>query len=356
MKIDILNKAIFVVDYEQGEIRKIESKGDFDNYIKGLIKNINENESTRLYKTRRDTTEVVNCTKNIMNMCIENSDEKVENFNEYCENIAMKLLNVEIETQDKISQLGTFVKKGSLIEVLLYNPESEKYSFLVAKVEHKSFIDDINFKLRTGYSTEDNKLWKSCLFRFEDNNDELCIEEIKVFLDNNAKYWTDGFLEIDPMNDDDKNTNNAYRAIEFTLNRNIKKLYPNDYTTLRNSVICYFRSKEMFDFDEMYESIFNAYSPIEMENDTYKACVKDKIGAIKDKDSFDNQFRINQKIITARVKKVYGVNNNIQIKIMDGIENLDEVINSYQDRQTGDKYIRIKTNNDETYNSFKKIN
>ena len=41
MKIDILNKEIFVVDYEQKEIRKIESKGEFDDYIKGLISNIN---------------------------------------------------------------------------------------------------------------------------------------------------------------------------------------------------------------------------------------------------------------------------------------------------------------------------
>ena len=45
MKINILNKALFVVDYTQEEIRKIESEGEFDEYIKGLIKNINENET-----------------------------------------------------------------------------------------------------------------------------------------------------------------------------------------------------------------------------------------------------------------------------------------------------------------------
>ena len=354
MSIDILNKAIFVVDYEQKEIRKIESKGEFDDYIKGLINNINENETTRLFKIRRDTTEVINCTKNMIKSFIDDSNKKIEIYNEYCENIANKLLAEEIKAQEKISPLGTFIKKGSLIEVLLYNPESENYSFLIAKVEHKSFFDDINFKRRTGYSTEDNKLWKSCLFKFGNIDNEICIEEIKVFLDNNAKYWTDNFLEIDPMNDDDKNTNNAYRIIESVLNRNIKKIYPKDYTTLRNSVICYFRSKEMFNFNEMYESIFNTYNPIEMEDTTYKAYVKDKMIGIKDKPIFDNQFRINQKIITAKVKKVYEVNNNIEIKITDGIENLDEIINSYEDKQTGDKYIKIKTNNEETFKSFKK--
>ncbi len=353
MKIDILNKAIFVVDYEQEEITEIDSKGEFDEYIKGLITNINENETTRLFKTRRDTTEVINCAQNIMKNFNDNNGQ-IDKFNEYCENIANKLLNEEIKTQEQISKLGTSVKKGSLIEVLLYNSENNTYSFLIAKVEHKSFFDDINFERRTGYSTEDNKLWKSCLFNFGNITEEISIEEIKVFLDNNAKYWTDSFLEIDPMNDDDKNTNNAFKSIEIALTRNIKKCYPKDYTTLRNSVICYFRSKEMFDFDDMYESIFKSYSPIEMEADVYTASVIDKIKKVKESGKFDKQFKINQKIIKAKVKKVYEVNNNIEIKIMDGIENLDEIINSYKDPNTGEKFIRIKTNNDETYNSFKK--
>ncbi len=349
MKIDILNKAIFVIDYEQEELREIESKGEFDAYIKGLINNINGNETTRLFKTRRETTEVVNCVKNIA----KNSDNIAE-INKYCENIANKLLNEEIKVQKQIEQLRTSIKKGSLLEVLLHDTENDIYSFLIAKVEHKSFFDDVKFERRTGYSTEDNKLWKSCLFKFEDIDKEIEIQEIKVFLDNSAKYWTDNFLEIDPMNSDDLNTNNAFRIIESTLTRNIKKIYPKDYTTLRNSVICYFRSNEMFNFDEMYNTLFERYSPIEMEKDVYTVYVIDKVKKIKENNKFDNQFKINQKIIKAKVKKVYEVNNNIEIKIMDGIENLDEIINSYEDPQTGEKFIKIKTNNEETYNSFRK--
>ena len=348
MKIDILNKAIFVIDYEQEELREIESKGEFDTYIKGLINNINENQTTRLFKIRRKTTEVVNCVENIAK-----SSDDIGEIHKYCENIANKLLNEEIKVQKQIEQLRTSIKKGSLLEVLLHDTENDIYSFLIAKVEHKSFFDDVKFERRTGYSTEDNKLWKSCLFKFEDIDEEKQIQEIKVFLDNNAKYWTDSFLEIDPMNSDDLNTNNAFRIIESTLTRNIKKMYPKDYTTLRNSVICYFRSKEMFDFDEMYNTLFEKYNPIEMEKDAYTACVIDKVKNIKENNKFDNQFKINQKIIKAKVKKVYEVNNNIEIKIIDGIENLDEIINSYEDPKTGEKFIKIKTNNEETYNSFK---
>lgn len=348
--IDIINKAIFVIDYEQEEIRKIESKGEFDTYIKGLINNINKNESTRFFKLRRETTEVVNCVQNI----VKNKDNSIYETNQFYENIAKKLLNEEIRTQEQVGKMGISIKKGSLIEVLLYDSENNTYSFLVAKVEHKSFFDDTNFERRTGYSTEDNKLWKSCLFKFDFIDEIIELQEIKVFLDNNAKYWTDNFLEIDAMNSDDMNTTSAFKAIESTLTRNIKKLYPKDYTTLRNSIICYFRSKDMFDFDEMHELIFASYNPIEMEKDIYNAYVTDKLRRVRENNKFDNQFKINQKIIKAKIKKVYEVNNNIQIKIMDGIQNLDEIINSYEDPQTGARYIKIKTNNEETYNSFKK--
>ena len=348
MGIDILSKAIFVVDYEEEKIREVESKGEFDSYIKGLIKNINENETTRLFKLRTDTTEVINCVQNVVQKF---DNDKVDEINKYYQNIANRLLNEEIKMQEKIIKLKTSVKKGSLIEVLL--KDGNTYSVLIAKVEHKSFFDYIKFEKRTVYSTEDNKMWKSCLFKFEKNDDEISIQEIKVFLDNNAKYWTDNFLELDPMNEDDINTNNAFKTIDMVLTRNVKKVFPKDYTTLRNSVICYFRNKDMFNFDEMYDTIFKTYNPIDMNSDIYKANVIDKINKVKASDKFDNQFRINQSLIKAKIKKVYEVNNNIEIKIMDGIENLHDIISSFEDTRTGDKYIKIKTNNEETYNSFK---
>ena len=353
MKIDILNQAIFVVDYEQEKLREIESKGEFDDYIKELINNINKNESVRLFKLRSETTEVVNCTENIVK-AINNGDLGNE-FDKYCRNIAERLLKEEIKTQEQISRLKTSVKKGSLIEALLYDSEDNLYSFLIAKVEHKSFFDDIKFEKRTGYSTDNNKLWKSCLFEFNNIDEGVTIQEIKVFLDNNSKYWTENFLEVDPMNEDDKNTTSAFKIIEGILNRNIKKSYPKDYTTLRNSVICYFRSNEMFNLEEMYKTTFEKYNPIDMQEEIYKENVLDKIWGLTSNNKFDKQFNINQKLIKARIKKVYEVNNNIEIKITDGIENLDEIISSFENPETGEKFIKIKTNNEETYNSFKKF-
>lgn len=50
------------------------------------------------------------------------------------------------------------------------------------------------------------------------------LEQIKVYSDNIAKYWGDGFLELAPINTDD-DTKNSFKAIDATINRILKK-YP----------------------------------------------------------------------------------------------------------------------------------
>lgn len=49
--------------------------------------------------------------------------------------------------------------------------------------------------------------------------------------------------------------------------------------------------------------------------------------------------------------KVYDVNDGIQIRITDEVRQLDETISAYQD-PNGNRYIRIKTNNELTYRRF----
>ena len=58
--------------------------------------------------------------------------------------------------------------------------------------------------------------------------------------------------------------------------------------------------------------------------------------------------------VVAASDKVAIITNFIEGTVNLINENLDEIINSYEDSQTGEKFIKIKTNNEETYNSFKK--
>lgn len=52
-----------------------------------------------------------------------------------------------------------------MIQALLYDDERDKYTYLLAKVEHTDFVDDSDFSFKSGFSKDMKKLWKSCILR-----------------------------------------------------------------------------------------------------------------------------------------------------------------------------------------------
>ena len=119
---------------------------------------------------------------------------------------------------------SSYVQKGSLIQALLYDDERDKYTYLLAKVEHTDFVDDSDFSFKSGFSKDMKKLWKSCIFEIDDLN--ASIFQANVYSNNVAKYWYDNFLELDQRVSDEVNTDKAFRAIDSALNRNIKNVAP----------------------------------------------------------------------------------------------------------------------------------
>lgn len=51
----------------------------------------------------------------------------------------------------------------------------------------------------------------------------------RIYSNTVAKYWSDDFLELDEMINDESNTSKAFKAIESTLNRNIRNIAPRDH-------------------------------------------------------------------------------------------------------------------------------
>ena len=81
----------------------------------------------------------------------------------------------------------------------------------------------------------------------------------KIYSNTVAKYWSSDFLELDEMVSDESNTSKAFKAIESTLNRNIRNIAPRDHTIIRNAVISYFKNHEHFDYAVMLDSILSNY-------------------------------------------------------------------------------------------------
>lgn len=342
----IISKSIHVINYDEELVSPRAIPDSFNEYVMQLIRHINTNTSVRSYKTRSQATQIIVNAKEILKKVI-GQDLTIEDF---VNDNADRLLRKEMEAQNKISRLNTDIQKGSLVQSLLYDDETEEYVFLLAKVEHSDFVDDVDFSFKTGFSKDKKNIWKSCLLNFDDVT-ELNINNAKVYSNTVAKYWSDDFLELDEMITDESNTLKAFKAIDETLARNVKNVAPQDYTVIRNTVIAYFKGNTHLDYTSMVEEILGTYQPTDLSNDGLQK-LKDKLTGLPENRKFDAQFNSVPSVINARIKKIYKVNNGIEIKITDSIEDIKHTIKSVEE-QDGNRYLKIKTNNDETFNYFK---
>ena len=235
-----------------------------------------------------------------------------------------------------------------ITDLFLAEANQDKYTYLLAKVEHTDFVDDSDFSFKSGFSKDMKKLWKSCIFEIDDLN--ASIFQAKVYSNNVAKYWYDNFLELDQRVSDEVNTDKAFRAIDSALNRNIKNVAPRDHTLLRNAVIAYFKSNDYIDYDTMVQSTLENYHPVELEQEKMDKVIE-KIRELPDKHHFDKQFNTVSSAINARIRKVYDVCQGVQLKITDAIDDFDNTITAYRDID-GNQYIKIKTDNDLTFRRF----
>lgn len=339
----IINKSIHIVDYAKKELFKREIPDSFDDFINELIDHINENKYVRNYKTFSNNTEVIGSILKILNSQLD------ENFvSTQIDIIAKRLLNKEIDTSNRMKRLGTEVQKGSLIQALLHDENNDIYIYVLAKVEHNDFVDDKDFSFKTGFSKSKKTIWKSCLFDLTDPESENF--NAKIYSDTGAKFWSDDFLELDMINNNEDNTLKAFRAMENTLNSALKNVATKDQTTLRNTIISYFRSNDFINYKEMIEEVLGSYDPIEATKKDISS-LKEKMLELPEKKGFDFQFNSVSNVIKNRIKKEYPVNNGIELKITDAIDDITKTITAHRE-SNGERYLRIITNNDETYNRF----
>ena len=352
----VLLKSVYVVDNNADLLKHIKkTTPDLDEYIKSTMDYVTNHKSTKRFKPRRENTEVIACSREIVTHVIKQNnsdldDEKIyNNFHE----IAERLFNSEKEVQAGLNKnLKSTLRKGSFIQALVYDDRSDKYLIVFIKVNHTLYLHGEKFRIEDGIILN-KKDWRSCQFNI--NTDDVSypkFESADVYLDTNAKYWTNDFLELDEETTDEKNTQNAFNYIDKILVRTIKRNYPYDHTHIRNAFVFRFRQPGIASFEEIVSDILDGYEPHDSDVKKIKE-LKKKLLSDKGIDDFDHQFNIIPTAVNAKIKKEYNIRNGIELKIYDGVENLDKVIDAYED-EIGDKYIKILVENEDTYNSFSK--
>lgn len=305
---DYLFKAVHKIDYDAESFSEVEIHPNFDNFVTELLTNINDNVVNKAYVPTSQSTQVVNDVRSIFSLLevteIE-SEEMAIRVKSYADDIAQRLFDKEKLKQEQIYHMGQNVKKGSLIQAAIKSGDT--YAYLLAKVEHSSFVDDSDFSFKSGFSSEQKKIWKTCILNCSIEDENILVNEAKIYVSNSGKYWADDFLELRELSTDAQNTKRAFNAIDTILTREVKKNAPSDYTVIRNTFVGYMKSEQQLDYNEMVSVILDNYDADTLSQECI-AELKNKLMELPENKKFDRLFTVVPKEIKARVKQLYKVN------------------------------------------------
>jgi hypothetical protein len=329
------------IDIENENVSKVEvKKGDLDEYLQNLINNVIDAPNNRFFQFESGTTEVhTNISRFIDNYKDETGFQKLSNF------LARRLLKKEIEANQQIQRLRKSLKKGSLI--ISFIELEDGFLLILTKVEHQSYLNTKELLKEIGLPYDKKEL-RTCIIKFDEDKE---IVEI-IVTDSNPKlstYWYKDFLELTELNSDEKNTNIAFKSIEYVISK-IKKHSPSDHTILRNTIIGYFKSHETFNFEELIKTL-QGYDP-ENPDKVNMSDIVQELKRLPDKKRFDKTFNIVPEIIKGRIKNIYKISDKIELATLDHIDKLKNVIRSVE-KDNGDMVIEIKTENKEVFEAFK---
>lgn len=343
----VLYKDVHIIDYEENRIIHKNVTDDLNGYIINLVKRIEDSNRLQFFKTEDETKQVISNIKSIVSNLEEGNTQNIPNR---VISIANRLLEKEIEAQKKVERLGVNVKRGSLLQTIFYDNIKEEYNYLITKTEHNKYMEETEFSIQSGFKIDNESLWKSCLVQINKEDSHFKIGDIKVYLDNNATYWHKDFLEVVPLRKDQQNTKQLFSYVERILKKDIYKESKQDYFVLRNSLINYIRSKDLIDYHNLVEDIFEAYKCEELCDESKDKLIKDLI-ELPNKDKFDIQFKPDPSALNVRIiKQTYELSEDIELVIKDSTNIIDNI--SSESDILGNKYIKIKTNNIDAYETF----
>ena len=258
-------------------------------------------------------------------------------WSEKSHEIAQKLFDVETQTQERIKQLGTKIKKGGLLQLKL--SQEGRTQFVITKIDDGEFFDEFELKLKSGLPKSKNRLQKAAIITFEGNNS---VSEL-IVSDSNTKiteYWYQYFLVAKQQTDSETNTKTAFNEIDRLLNKEVKSQSSIDYWYLRNEVVSYFRNEPSMAYDELVNRIKKHKPESKVFADRFDKFIE-KLERLPNssKKPFDTQFDITTSAIKARISRKVTLDDNFELRINGEIEDLESKIVPEEDQKG--KYIKI---------------
>ena len=345
----VLYSSLHNLDLNQDEPVRKDIPSDFESFIQSYIEYATStNDTSREYTVRDKNRTVVSCLSDIFSDVLKQGDTITDlNVSDaMSDSIALKLLDTEKAAQQKVQGMTT-IQKGSIVQALI--KDGNDYSYVIAKVEHKEWFEGETLQKNFGFPNE-NKVWKSAVIGLEIVADAVMLSPIHCYINTQAKYWTELFLEVDEAKNDTTNTLAVMKAVDKVLGP-LRETAPIDYYNLRNSATHMLQTEQTINFPDMIGELLDHYSPNEDIVNT--ETLKEKLLDISREGRFDTQFHTDPKAIKNLKKVKISVSPTVDVLIREPQNNWEESF-YIREKPDGKSYLMIRCVDEKTLRMFPK--
>lgn len=309
----ITYRSLHKVDHITNQILEKQSEDIPLDYLRDIITKVEEKKGVRRHKFVSKTVEA----KTLINYYFNGE------FEDYKERFPIKLRDIEKEKHAQVIKLGQGgIRAGVLFQVVYEHQKMSK--IIIVKSDNIGFFDDENFSLRTGLP-KDKKVFKAVLIERLKDNDEM----VYIYTEQDAVYWWKDFLDLEELQTDEVNTEQAFKAIERRISP-LKKEYKAEHRILKNILISHFRSKDDFDIVEVAGLI----GDYKLQNPTLEDKLRKKLKEMEKQilefpktKHFDSKFKIISKAIPLRkIREEIKLRPNLTLNIKGDIQALESVV------------------------------
>ncbi len=345
----VLYCSLHNLDLNQEEPVRKDIPSDFGAFMQSYIEFVtSSNDTSREYTVRDKNRTVVSCLNELFGDVLRQGDMVTDLSvpDAMSDSIAFKLLDSEKIVQERVQGMST-IQKGSIVQALI--KDGDGYSYVIAKVEHKEWFEGETLQKNFGFPNE-NKVWKSAVIGLAIVADAVILSPIHCYINTQAKYWTESFLEIDEAKNDATNTIAVMKAVDKVLGT-MKETAPIDYYNLHNSAIHKLQTEQNINFPDMVGELFDHYSPnVESVN---TAALKENLLALSQEGRFDTQFHTDPKAIKNLKKVKISVSPTIDVLVREAQSNWEESF-YIREKSDGKSYLMIRCEDEKTLRMFPK--
>lgn len=345
----VLYSSLHNLDLNQDEPVRKDIPSDFGSFMQSYIEfATSSNDTSREYTVRDKNRTVVSCLSDLFGDVLKQGDVVTDPSvpDAMSDSIALKLLDSEKTAQERVQGMST-IQKGSIVQALI--KDGDAYSYVIAKVEHKEWFEGETLQKNFGFPNE-NKVWKSAVIGLAIVADAVMLAPIYCYINTQAKYWTESFLEVDEAKNDTTNTLAVMKAVDRVLGP-LRETAPIDYYNLRNSATHKLQTEQTINFPDMVGELLDHYSPnVESVN---TVALKDNLLALSREGRFDTQFHTDPKAIKNLKKVKISVSPTIDVLIREAQNNWEESF-YIREKPDGKSYLMIRCEDTKTLRMFPK--